>query len=223
MKNDRDKPDRDKCPDEIRINRYILHECKEEERREIENHLIECRLCRMEVVSLTQVQSDIQNEEKWDEQPDHVYDKGMTFIKRMTLPQESLLEVCLRFISEQWEIIRFNGTLIPQPALSVRRKSVEETPSATIVKEFKKYRLEADIKNGMKGTLDLYVRVKEKKEDNLVPQLSFTLKDEIRQRILAESTGDGEIFFESLMPGEYSIKINQMGNAIGTISLNLKK
>ena len=118
MKKTKDILDRRKCPDETYINRYALHQCSIEERREIEAHLAECSLCRREAVYLTKAQSDIQDEEKWGKLPDRVYKKAMALVKTVTEPKTSHLEICLRFLREQWEIVRHTGLLMPQPVAS---------------------------------------------------------------------------------------------------------
>ncbi len=220
-----DKSERGSCPDEIHINRYVLHQCSKKERQEIETHLIKCHLCRMEVVLLIQTSMKIHNEENWAELPERVYNKGMALIKRMTDPQEeSYLDICLRFIREQWEIVRHTGTLILQPALATRGGDAASTSAlSTVVKEFNGYKVEIDLKRDIKEAVDLQVRVKKSKDETLVPQVSFTLRDEKRQRNLKELIKDGAISFEGLRPGEYSIKIFQQGRSIGDIILDLEK
>lgn len=224
MKNVIDKPNRDACPSEININRYILHNCSFKERKEIEDHLTRCPLCRMEVVTFSQVQSEMEEQEKWEECPAKIYNQSMSFIKRMVGPQESRLDICLRFIREQWELFRYTGTLIPQPALALREDGCgEDEVISTVIKDFGGYRAEVDLKKGSNGTVDIQIRVIKDQEEALVPHVIFTLKDNLKQRILEEATRDGEIAFEKLKPGEYSIEISCQENSIGNIFLDLRK
>ncbi|MGA1865101.1 MAG: zf-HC2 domain-containing protein [bacterium] len=223
MNDKNSKPDRSECPDEILINRYVLHQCSSKERKEIEAHLIECSLCRYEVVSLTDSQPEIQDDKKWGDLPERVFEKGLELIKKMQGSQKAPLEICLKFIQNKWNIIRHTGILIPQPTLALRRETSLQTDQvSTLIKEFNGYRVEADIKGNKEGTLDLKIRVKKSTEENLLSKVDFSLRDQKRQRILAESTRDGMICFEGILPGDYFINIKQSGQIIGEISIHLE-
>jgi len=101
--------------------------------------LVECPLCRSEVIYLTNPQPEIQDETKWKELPEHLFQKGMEIVKKMKkiFAEASPLEICVRFIREQWEILHHTGTMIPQPAMALRGDGIEKkTLMQTIVKEF---------------------------------------------------------------------------------------
>lgn len=224
MKYHRDKINRNVCPNENSINHYILHKCSTKERQEIEEHLIKCPICRREIVILTQANAEIQDKKKWDEIPDQVHIKESALIKDLTDPHESYMDICLRFIREKWEIIRYTGILTPQPSLSLRGNIPEEKDIlSNIVKEFNGYNVETDIKEGTKGTIDLQVRVRRTRDGQLESEMNYTLQDEIKQRILEDYTQGGEIFFKGLRPGRYLIKIAHSERVIGNIILDLKK
>lgn len=223
MNDIQNKLERIECPNEILINRYVLHQCSPEERKEIEAHLIKCSLCRYEVVSLTETLPEIQDDKKWGDLPERILKKGMELIKKKQGSQRAPLEICLQFIHNKWNIIRHTGILIPQPILAVRRETPLQTDKvSTLVKEFNGYRVEADIKGNKEGTLDLKIRVKKSEEENLLSKVDFSLRDQKRHRILEESTRDGMICFEGILPGDYSINIRQLGQIIGEISIHLE-
>lgn len=224
MKNFKNETDRIGCPDEIKINRYVLHQCSEKERQEIQAHLVKCPLCRSEVVFPTKNQSEIQDEKRWGKLPDRLYNKGMAFIKEKIREKQlvSPLEICLRFFREQWEIMRHTGTIISQPVLAARGE-IPETKSiiTSIVKEFNEFQVVVDVKGDKAGSVNLKIRVKRLKDGTLVPQVQFTLWDQKKERVLEEFTRDGEISFEGLIPGVYSIRISLKEKRIGEITLDL--
>ncbi len=220
-----DTLDRRTCLDEIKINRYILHQCSTKERQGIESHLRKCSLCRYEVICLTKAQSEIQNEKRWEELPEHLYLKGMEIVKEMKEApvKASALEICLRLIGERWKIVRHTGIMISQPVLAARGKIPgKKKKISTIVKEFNGFRVEVDIKADKEGTLDLFIRVKSFDDYSLIQKVMFTLMDEKKQKILEKSTQDGEITFEGLEPGAYSIHITHKERRIGEIKLDLR-
>jgi hypothetical protein len=223
MKNLKDKSDRSRCLDEIEINRYVLHQCSDKERQKIQAHLVECPLCRSEVVFLKKNQPEIQDEKKWGELPEQLYNKGTAFIKEMIKKQSvSPLEIFLRFFQNQWEIVRHTGTVIPQPVSAARGETPEKKGIiSSIVKEFNEFQVMIDVKGNVEGSIDLQIRVKSSKDGSIVPQVQFTLWDQKRQRILEEFIRDGEITFEGLVPGVYSVRIAQQERGIGEINLDL--
>lgn len=224
MKGLKDKSKGGACPDEININRYVLNQCSSKERQKIEKHLAKCTSCRKEVVFLIQAQPLIQNEEMWGELPDRLYNKALAFVKRMTSTQGSSLDICIQFVHEKWQIIRHTGTLISQPALAVRGdESEKETPISTLVKEFNGYRVEADLKDDEEGMVSLQIRVKITEKGIFVPKVHFTLRDEKKQRILAEFTKGGTVSFDGITPGIYSIHIEEPKKVIGEINLDLRR
>lgn len=223
MKKLKDDSDRNSCPDEIKINRYVLHQCSSEERREIEAHLVMCPFCRSEVVFMIKTQPEIQDDKKCVEFPEHLHNKGMDFLNRMVKGHGSALEILLRFFREQWEIVRHTGTVITQPVFAAREETQEKKAIiSSIVKEFNEFQVIVDVKQGVEGSIDLQVTVKKSKEEILVPQVLFTLWDQKKKRILEEFTRDGEIIFEGLIPGVYSIRIVQKERNIGEIILDLR-
>jgi len=221
MKNLKDKLKRKTCPDETLINRYVLHQCSQKERHEIETHLSECPFCRKEVVFLTQSQAEIQDEEQWDELPEWMINKSMGLVKEI---KNSMLEIFLQFIRGQWKIVRHSGIFVPQPVPAAREDaSAHKVALPPLIKEFKEYRVEVSFEGDVEGAINVRVKVKKIPDGDLVSKVQFILNDEKEQKIITSLIGDGMAFFEGLSPGEYSIDIAQQKKNIGTISLNLKK
>ena len=92
---------------------------------------------------------------------------------------------------------------------------------SSIVKEFNEFQVVVDVKQNVEGSIDLQITVKRSKVESLVPQVQFTLWNLKKQRILEEFTQDGEITFEGLIPGVYSIRIAKKEKRIGEITLDL--
>ena len=221
MKNLKDKLKRKPCPDEILINRYVLHQCSQKERNEIESHLAECPFCRKEVVFLTQSQADIQNEEAWDELPEWMINKSMGLVKEI---KNSMLEIFLQYIRGQWKIIRHSGIFVPQPVPAAREDaSAHKVALPALIKEFNEYRVEVFFEGDVEGAINVRIKVKKILDGDLLSKVQFILNDEKEQKIIITHIGDGMASFEGLSPGEYSIGISQQQKNIGTIALNLNK
>ena len=229
MKNLKNKSDRKTCPDEIQINRYVLHQCTAEERKVIEGHLVKCPLCRSDVILLIKSQSEIDDEGEWDELPEGLYNKGMVLVRKMIkTPLKATvgdtLEIVLRFIHDQWEIIRHTGVDVPHPVLASRGGvSEEKTVIGNIVREFDGFRVKVDIKGDREGVASIQIRVIRAMDGSLEQKVEFTLKDDKKERILEEVTRDGDATFEGLAPGMYSIKIASQERVIGVVSLDLRR
>ena len=58
---------------------------------------------------------------------------------------------------------------------------------------------------------------------DMEPQIQFTLLDKKRERMLEETTCDGETSFQGLSPEIYSIRIAKQERFIGEIYLNIEK
>lgn len=223
------KSGKNACLDETRINRYVLQQCSAKEQQEIEAHLVACPQCRMEVVFLTKAQPDIQDKKKWAKLPEELYSKGMDLIKKkirgtISKSKISVLEICLRFVSETWEVVRYTGRIMPQPALAARGDIPKKKAIlSNIVKDFDEFRVEVDVSGNKEGAVDLQIRVKRLEEMNLEPQIQFTLLDKKGERVLEETIHDGENSFKGLSQGIYSIKIAQKEKIIGEICLNVEK
>ena len=71
------------------------------------------------------------------------------------------------------------------------------------------------------GKVDLKLRVKRFADDSLLHQVVFSLEEKNTHKILEESTKLGEISFEGLEVGIYSIKITHQDKTIGKIDLDL--
>lgn len=224
IKNIKDRYGGDTCLDETRINKYVLRQCSAKERQDIEAHLAICSQCRREVVLLKKIQPDIQDDKKWCQLPQGLYSKAIALVKGMsgspvTTPNVPVLEICIRFVCEKWEVIRHTGRIMPQPAFAIRGDMPEKgVILSNIVKEFDEFRVEAGVNENAEGTVDLHIRVKRLEDTRLKPQLRFILTDIKRGRILEESIREGEISFEGLEQGLYSIRITQQERPVGEIS-----
>lgn len=215
--------DRKTCLEEAQIARYVMHQCSAEERREMEDHLVRCPLCRSEVIFVTRNQSEIQDERKWGELPDNLYNLGMSVVcPPHVKPPVDTLEIVLRFIHDQWEIIKHTGTLIPCPVLASRGGvSQGKTLAGNIVREFDGFRVKVDIKGDTEGAASIQIMVTRATDGNLEQKVQFTLRDEQKERTLEEVTRDGEASFEGLPPGVFSIKIASQERVIGVVSLHV--
>lgn len=238
MRNHSNKLNRETCPEKILINRYVLHQCSQEERQQMEAHLIKCSLCRRTVVFLAKTKSETEEEDRWDEVPEQILNKSMELVKhfqRSYFPnyervkqlvkdfQGLTLEIILKFTNGHWKVSRHTGTYLPQPVLAGRKESVKGKMvlSPPIAKEFKGYRLEVMPEENKEGNIDLQIKVKDLFQADLISQLHFILCDEDKQRISEDFIQDGVAFFEGLKSGKYSIEIFQQDKPIGHIPLNI--
>jgi hypothetical protein len=228
MKNNKAKFDRKSCPDEIQINRYVLHQCTAEERKAMERHLVQCPLCRSDVILLVKSQSEIDDAGEWEELPERLYSKGMDLVRGMIKSPVkatvyATLEIVLRFIHDQWEIIKHTGVDVPHPVLASRGGiSQEKAVVANIVREFDGFRVEVDIKGDKEGTASIRIRVTRAMDGSLEQKVQFTLRDEEKKRIIEEAIRDGDAPFEGLTPGKYSIEVASQERVIGMVSLDLR-
>jgi len=210
------KMNQEECLNEMQITRYVLCRCSDKESQEIEDHIIKCPKCTREIASMVKDLPEIENEKIIEPE-----EEGIGIIKKTLL-------VVLKFINEKVEVLHNTGSAL-KPAMAVRGDretdpllSSGEDFKPILSKDFNEYCVSAFVKENVKENIDFFVRVTKVENETMVSDIKFCLKDEKRQRILKEATCDGFIFFKRLKPSEYSIKITQAENYIGTIVLDFR-
>lgn len=218
--------EKESCPGDRLLACYIDGLLREEEKDRIEQHLLVCSNC-LELVILHEKVSQEEAHETIHAVPMEWIERAKNLLLNKEIDTDvNLFDIVLKFAKETIEVIRNPGNLsisymaIPVPIRG--EKKILPTNLITLSKTFSDVESEVEIERVGKVRINMRVMTKGTKSGLPLKGLRISLCNPSRE-IASRIPEGGEVYFAGLWPGEYHIKITQLGREIGQISLNLKE
>lgn len=206
-------------PDEESLACLLEDKLSRLEKNIIQKHLLSCDSCAEYLSTQLKIQPHLSMEV-----PAPLLEKIKLLVNQQA--KENFFEILLKLKDKALEIIQTTGDvlvgqeLVPAPVLR-SRKITEFKEEVNILKDLAQIRVLAKIENKNTTSFNLTITVKDKQTQKLKKNLRVTLlKEGIElESYIAES---GSSVFENIPPGNYSVEVNQEGQKVALINLEVK-
>ncbi len=211
----------DTCPDDAMLAQYTDGVLKESDKDIVEKHFLECSDCLDMVLLHKQVRDDIAFEQS-PEAPRAWMEKAKS-LHAGSLKEEKpgLFDIILGFAKETIEIIQNPGNLdisyggVPVPVRGEGKGTASNI--VTLSKTLYDLKAEVEIERTQGDLVNVKILLKEAGDQVPGPGLRVSLLDPDRE-VASLVARHGEVYFEHLKEGKYSVKVTRQGHEVGHIS-----
>lgn len=204
------------CRDEERLAGYLSARLKQREGTEVENHLATCLYCLDVVVAAY----ESTREGETAVVPQWLIERAKNLVHPST-EREQTFNLVVRLVREMLEVVRTSGHVVLAPAAAaVRRQAASSGQKAVQVeKKLGRFTVRLEVERIEPGLCQVVVSAADE-NGRPVDGVRLTLSSGGRERASFLTRG-GDVIFERLSPGDYTISVAEPGAPAGTIRLNL--
>lgn len=201
------------CPDEESLASYLSGVLADDAREKVEAHLAECSYCLEETVVAYKAGED----QGLERVPQRLLNGAMELVKET----ESLFDLVVRFVKDSVELVSSVGftTLTPVP---VGVRGVGTAGAEKILqmeKEVGRFKLGLELEQVETGVCRIAARVTES-DGKPVDGVRLSLIAGGREQASFLTRG-GQVAFDRVPQGDYSLALSESGGPVGTVKLSL--
>ncbi len=206
------------CLTESEIGGYIEGTLPEHDRNAIEAHLRTCPDCRKQVEVATGVLAGTPL--VGDVVPEYLIQNAIDYYEE----KETTFDIILRLVQDTVRVIRSAADValsIPQPLGALRNVKALSPTMVVLTKSFQSVDVECDIERVSPGRCNIKAVVVDPKGGVALRNLRVELLCKGRQ-FASASTERGDVLFEDVGKGRYSIRVLQKGETLGELALKIE-
>ncbi|MBI4698155.1 MAG: zf-HC2 domain-containing protein [Nitrospirae bacterium] len=220
MKSQSAKTPGGKCPDEAQLSYYLDGILSAYDKENMEKHLLQCNNC----LSLVLLNEKVKANDAAFEVPSGWVERVKNLVsKKQGIPQR-LFDIVLKFTKDTIEIIKSTENLfisygaVPVPV----RGGAGAVPanSITLSRTFADIKSELEIEKAENDRFSIGISTSYTDSGAPEPNLRISLFNP-EQEVASFVAESGEVCFNSLRLGQYTIKITRADRVIGEISMDL--
>ena len=213
-----------KCPENIKLASYVDGILSNNEKENMEKHLVECSVCLDNVILYHKINKE-EALETVPEVPDSLLQRAKGLISKENAGA-SLFDIVLKFAQDTIEIITNPSNLgishMAAPVPVRGEESALSTKSITLHKTLDNISVEVEITKTCDEKVNIRTLIIDTESGKKVEGLRVNLFNPDRE-MASSISKEGEASFKNIIFGKYIIKINKQGKEVGQISLNIKE